>query len=171
MNLPPVDAGAKTATEYQIRANEALEQQNAAFTRLQKELIEKTVARVHSILSRYDLVGSHKVNNKEVSVKATSPLSMYQDNKDIQDVNNYIITTMQTLGESVGANVLRTTLDIEKYGSYTADKMGIPTDIRLSPEKRSEVLEQIQQEAIAQQQQQQAEAQAQQAPPQQLPPQ
>ncbi len=151
--LPSVNDGAKTATEYQIRQNIALEQQNTAFTRLQGELIEKVVARCFYILSRYGLVEEFEVGGRAISVKATGQLSAYQDQKDIQNVQQFIVGQLQTLGEQYGMMAVQTEIDLEALPDWTADKMGIPASIRNTPEQKAQVKQVLQQQAQAQAQQ------------------
>ncbi|MGB5990655.1 MAG: portal protein [Marinifilaceae bacterium] len=170
LDLPPMDAGAKTATEYQVRVNEALEQKNAAFTRLNKELIEQTIARVYYILSRYNIVTPYKSNGKVMGVKSTAPLAGYQDAKDIETVQKFISDTIAIFGEELGAEIVRKEIDIDKYGDYVADRMSIPIDIRLTVEKKKKVDQQVKDEKQAQQQSLLAEQAANQLPPPQVPP-
>lgn len=145
----------KSATEMNIRNQQALSKQAAMFGRLSQELVSAVIVRVHHILSKYDIVPSElEFNGEAVSIKATSPLARVQDMADLEGLMQYE-QYMMSKGE-IGMAMLAATIDIEQANVFTADKMGVPAHLKLDDAKRKEAFNKLQEMA-----QQQAQAQQQ----------
>ncbi|BAV81147.1 head-tail connector protein [Vibrio phage CKB-S2] len=143
----------KSATEMNIRNQQALSKQAAMYGRLSQELIAQVVVRVHHILARYDIVPKElKFNGEAVSIKATSPLARVQDMADLDGLLQYQ-QYMFSLGE-MGMAMMAATIDMEQSNIFTADKMGVPAQLKLDDKARKEAFNTLQ--GMAQQQAQAA---------------
>ena len=94
-----------------------------------------------------------KVNGLEIKLQPTSPLALAQSNEEVQTAMGWM-QIIQQLGP-MGQMAVR----IDRVADFVADKLGIPAELRTTPEERQEMIEQAQ--AQAQQMQQQAEPQTQ----------
>ena len=141
----------KSATEMNIRNQQALSQQAAMFGRLQQEMVSAIIARAYYILASYDIVPKElEIGGEVANVKATSPLARVQDAADVEGTMRFIQTAM-SFGES-GMAMLATTINSDKLGPYLADKMGVPANLKLDDKERKDAKEQMT-NAMAQQQQ------------------
>ena len=91
-----------------------------------------------------------KVNGLEIKMQPTSPLALAQSNEEVQTAMGWM-QIIQQLGP-VGQMAVR----IDKVADFVADKLGIPADLRTTPEERQQLIEQAQQQAQTMQQQQAA---------------
>lgn len=143
----------KSATEINIRNQQALSKQAAMFGRLSQELVTQVVVRVHHILSKYDIVPKElSFNGEAVSIKATSPLARVQDMADLEGLLQYE-QYMMSKGE-MGMAMMAATIDIEAANVFTANKMGVPAQLKLDDNKRKQAFAALQ--GMAQQQAQNA---------------
>ncbi|AUR90128.1 head-to-tail joining protein [Vibrio phage 1.138.O._10N.261.48.A1] len=139
----------KSATEMNIRNQQALSKQAAMFGRLSQELVTSVIIRVHHILSKYDIVPKElSFNGEAVAIKATSPLARVQDMADLEGLLQYE-QYMMSKGE-MGMAMMAATIDIEQANVFTADKMGVPAQLKLDDSKRKAAFKQLQ--GLAQQQ-------------------
>lgn len=150
--LGDIDRGAKTATEISIRNAQALSQQAALFGRLNTELVQKIVKRCYSIVKNYNelLPNDLELNGNRISIVSSSPLSKVQKQKDTESTLNFLNLAM-SMGEP-GQAMLATTLKVGEIGTYLADSMGVPVDLKLSEDEKKQQQEVMEQAAMQAQQ-------------------
>lgn len=149
------DAPVRSATEISIRNSQMLEQQVAAFTRLNNELLTPLVRRCYHILQRLALVQPLEINGTTVAVKSTSDLSKVQDLKDLDAITQYFQTLIGIGGEQ-GMGLAASAIDIKKLPRFYAGKMGVPTELILDEEQAAEQAQGLQEQMMQAQQMQQA---------------
>jgi len=88
------------------------------------------------------------VNGLEVKLQPTSPLALAQSQEEVSVAMGWLQIVSQ-LGP-VGQMAIR----IDRVADFVADKLGIPSELRTTPEERQEMIEQTKAAAMQQQQQQ-----------------
>ena len=147
-SLPPDNMSARSATEIVERMKELSQNLGSAFGRLISEAVLPIVSRTLSVMDDKGLISLPlKINGLEVSVQPTSPLAVAASNEEVQTAMTFIQLASQ-LGPSGQMAV-----NIDRAADYIADKLGVPTELRTTPQER---------EAMAQQMMQAAQMQAQQ---------
>ena len=81
-------------------------------------------------------------------MQPTSPLALAQSNEEVQTAMGWM-QIIQQLGP-----VCQMAVRIDRVADFVADKLGIPAELRTSPEERQQMIEQAQQQAQQMQQQQ-----------------
>ena len=156
--LPPLQAGAKTATEINARQQELHGLIGPAFGRLTHELIEPIIRRYISILQDEGILKAFKFDNKMIKVKVQSPIS--RNSEELKNLHSYIsglLNLMTPMGEQ-GLKLLNDEIDFSKIIKISAEMSNVDLGIFRSEEQKKQMAEAEQE----QQQQQQGLAQAQQ---------
>ena len=126
----------------------------SAFGRLITETMVPLISRILYVMDDRGLIEMPlKVNGLEVKVVPISPIAQAQSMGDIQKIMQWVEMS-SALGPEGQMSV--------KTGNipdYVADKMGIPADLRTTPQERQQMMEQA-----AAMMQAQAQAEAQQGP-------
>ena len=152
--LPPDNMSARSATEISERMRELSSNLGSAFGRLITETMVPMISRILYVMDDRGLIEMPlKVNGLEVKVVPISPIAQAQSMGDIQKIMQWVEMS-SALGPEGQMSV--------KTGNipdYVADKMGIPADLRTTPQERQQMMEQA-----AAMMQAQAQAEAQQGP-------
>ena len=152
--LPPDNMSARSATEISERMRELSSNLGSAFGRLITETMVPLISRILYVMDDRGLIEMPlKVNGLEVKVVPISPIAQAQSMGDIQKIMQWVEMS-SALGPEGQMSV--------KTGNipdYVADKMGIPADLRTTPQERQQMMEQA-----AAMMQAQAQAEAQQGP-------
>ena len=146
-SLPPDNMSARSATEIVERMKELSQNLGSAFGRLISEAVLPIVSRTLSVMDDKGLIALPlKINGLEVSVQPTSPLAIAASNEEVQTAMTWIQMASQ-LGPSG-----QMAINIDRAADYLADKLGIPTELRTTPQEREAMAQQMMQAAQAQQQ-------------------
>jgi hypothetical protein len=89
-----------------------------------------------------------RVNGLEVKVTPVSPIAQAQNMGDIEKIMQWV-----QLSASLGPEG-QMSVQTANISDYVADKLGIPADLRTTPQERAQMLEQAQQAAMMAAQQQ-----------------
>jgi hypothetical protein len=158
--LPPDNMSARSATEIAERMKELAQNLGSAFGRLITETMVPMISRILYVMDDRGLIEMPlKVNGLEVKVIPISPIAQAQNMGDIEKIMQWVQMS-SALGPE-GQMAVKT----GSIPDYVADKLGIPADLRTTPQERQQMMEQAQQMM-----QMQAQAQAQGAAPQEAPP-
>lgn len=150
-SLPPDNMSARSATEIVERMKELSQNLGSAFGRLISEAVLPLVRRTLAVMNDKEIITLPlKVNGLEIKMQPTSPLALAQSNEEVQTAMGWM-QIIQQLGP-VGQMAVR----IDKVADFVADKLGIPADLRTTPEERQQLIEKAQQQAQMMQQQQAA---------------
>ena len=151
--LPPDNMSARSATEIAERMKELAQNLGSAFGRLITETMVPLVARILYVMDEQGLIEMPlRVNGLEVKVTPVSPIAQAQNMGDIEKIMQWVQMSA-ALGPE-GQMAVKT----GSISDYVADKMGIPADLRTTPQERQQMMEQAMQAA-------QMQAQAEQGPP------
>ena len=97
------------------------------------------------ILVRRGKIDPILIDNKAVDVKFTSPLARSQDMEDVMNVRQAVEFVNQTAGPDAMALSFKT----EDFGSWSAEKMGVPAELIRSKSEKIELSEAaVQAEAV-----------------------
>jgi len=147
--IGPVDQPVKTATEIEYRQKQYADEIGAPFGRLETELIKplvRTGLLILDGLGKID-ISDFKVNEEQIAVDYSSPLSITQNNEDVNKLIKFMEVINGIFGPQVSAMIMNVAVIPE-----LATKMGID----LNNIKSSEEIEQLKQQAeqaVAQQMQ------------------
>ena len=145
---------ARSATEIVERMKELSQNLGSAFGRLISEAVLPIVTRTLSVMDDKGLIALPlKINGLEVSVQPTSPLAMAASNEEVQTAMSFIQLAGQ-LGPSGQMAV-----NIDRAADYIADKLGVPTELRTTPQEREAMAAQMMQAQMMQAQAAQGQAQ------------
>ena len=129
-----------SATEVAERMSDLSRQIGSSFGRLQSEFVTPLLRRVIRILTKQGRINIPKVNDREVKVVSTSPLSQAQHQQDIADVMRF----SEILGGTFGPEVLNMVVKQDEVARYLVDKMNLPEKLVRSPEEQQEMVSQLQ---------------------------
>tara|TARA_R100001510_G_C7655260_1_gene214346 strand:+ start:1991 stop:3571 length:1581 start_codon:yes stop_codon:yes gene_type:complete len=153
-SLPPENMSARSATEIVERMKELSQNLGSAFGRLISEAVLPIVTRTLSVMDDKGLIALPlKMNGLEVSVQPTSPLAVAASNEEVQTAMSFIQLAGQ-LGPSGQMAV-----NIDRAADYIADKLGVPTELRTTPQEREAMAAQMMQAQMMQAQAAQGQAQ------------
>ena len=111
-----------SATEVSERMADLSRQIGSSFGRLQSELIVPLLRRIIRILSKQGRIEIPRIDNREVTVVSTSPLSQAQHQQDVATVNNF----NQILAQTFGPQILNLIVKQDEVARYLAEKLGLP---------------------------------------------
>ena len=148
--LPPDNMSARSATEIAERMKELASNLGSAFGRLITETMVPLISRILYVMDERGLIEMPlKVNGLEVKVVPISPIAQAQNMGDIEKIMQWVQMS-SALGPE-GQMAVKT----GSIPDYVADKLGIPADLRTTPQERQQMMEQA---AAMMQAQAQAEA-------------
>jgi hypothetical protein len=141
-SLPPDNMSARSATEVVERMKELSQNLGSAFGRLINETMIPLVSKTLQVMDERGLIDLPlRVNGLEVRVAPIAPLAMAQNMEDVTNTMQFVQMAAQ-LGPEGQAT--------PKYGEiidFIADKLGVPSKLRASPEERQFNMEQAMQQA------------------------
>jgi len=162
--LPPDNMSARSATEIVERMKELSQNLGAAFGRLITETMVPIITRVLFIMDEKGLIQLPlKVNGLEVKVVPVSPLAKAQNLEEINEIMQFF-----QIANSLGPGGVAE-LKPDAIATYIGDKLGVPSNLRTTPEEKQQIIQQSMQ-MFSQQAAMQGQApQSEQTPPQQEP--
>lgn len=147
--LPPDNMSARSATEISQRIQELATNLGSAFGRLITETMIPLVSRILYVMDERGMIEMPlRVNGLEVKVTPVSPIAQAQNMGDIQKIMQWV-----QLSASLGPEG-QMSVQTANISDYVADKLGIPADLRTTPQERAQMLQQAQQAAMMAAQQQ-----------------
>jgi hypothetical protein len=147
--LPPDNMSARSATEISQRIQELATNLGSAFGRLITETMIPLVSRILYVMDERGMIEMPlRVNGLEVKVTPVSPIAQAQNMGDIEKIMQWV-----QLSASLGPEG-QMSVQTANISDYVADKLGIPADLRTTPQERAQMLEQAQQAAMMAAQQQ-----------------
>ena len=164
--LPPDNMSARSATEIVERMKELSQNLGAAFGRLITETMVPIITRVLFIMDEKGLIQLPlKVNGLEVKVVPVSPLAKAQNLEEINEVMQFF-----QIANSLGPGGVAE-LKPDAIATYIGDKLGVPSNLRTTPDEKQQIIQQSMQmfEAQAASAMQGQAPQTEQTPPQQEP--
>ena len=129
-----------SATEVAERMADLSRQIGSSFGRLQAEFVTPLLRRVIRILSKQGRIEIPKVDNREVKVIATSPLSQSQHQQDVAVVNNFNAILAQTFGPQI----LNMIVKQDEVARYLAEKLGLPEKLIRDPQEQQALIQELQ---------------------------
>jgi hypothetical protein len=154
-SLPPDNMSARSATEVVERMKELAQNLGSAFGRLIDEVEIPIVETTLMVLDERGVIEFPlQVNGREVKVIPTAPLANAQFMEEVESVVNFAMIAQQ-----VSPMEGKVALDEGKVIDYIGEKMGIPADLRRTPEERAAKMDEMMKQA-AQMAQMVAQAQA-----------
>lgn len=139
-SMRTADGPVKSATEIAIDNKELLEQINSAFGRLQKEFIEKVVARANHILVRTGKLGPMEVDGEMVTLRHTSPLAQLQDQADVLVIQQYL-----ELLSALGPEAMMMGVKVEDAPEIIGRKLGVEPELIRGKSEREEMQKDVSQ--------------------------
>lgn len=136
--LPPDNMSARSATEIAERMKELAQNLGSAFGRLITETMTPLVARILDVMDGRGLIEMPlKVNGLQVQVTPVSPIAQAQNMGDIEKIVQWV-----QLAGALGPEG-QMAINTGGIADYIADKLGIPADLRTTPEQRQQAMEQM----------------------------
>jgi len=129
-----------SATEVAERMADLSRQIGSSFGRLQAEFVTPLLRRVIRILSKQGRINIPKVDNREVKIIATSPLSQSQHQQDVAVVNNFNAILAQTFGPQI----LNMIVKQDEVARYLAEKLGLPEKLIRDPQEQQALIQELQ---------------------------
>jgi len=129
-----------SATEVAERMSDLSRQIGSSFGRLQSEFVTPLLRRVIRILTKQGKIQIPTVNNREVKVVSTSPLSKAQHQQDIADVMRF----SEILGTTFGPQMLNMVVKQDEIARYLVDKMNLPEKLVRTAEEQQEIVSRLQ---------------------------
>ena len=160
-SLTPDNMSARSATEINAKLSELSQSLGSAFGRLISETMFPIVRRSLELMDQLGMIELPlKINGLEVEVIPQSPLAMANNAERLNEVMQFMQIT-QALGP-----IGQTLIKMDAVGDYIADQLGIPADLRTTPEERAEMQAQMAEAAaiMAEQEMAAAPGAAQEAP-------
>jgi hypothetical protein len=138
--LPPDNMSARSATEIVERMKELAQNLGAAFGRLITETMIPVVSKTLNIMDTKGMIKLPlKIDGLEVKVIPVSPLAKAQNLEEINEVMQFF-QIANSLGPGGVAEVRP-----DKIAEFVADKLGIPGDLRTTPEEKEQIMQQAMQ--------------------------
>ena len=136
-SLPPDNMSARSATEIVERMKELAQNMGAAFGRLITETMVPVIRRVLYIMDQKGLIQLPlKVNGLEIKVTPVSPLAKAQNLDEVNEVMQFY-QIANALGPGGVAEIKP-----DAIATYVGDKLGIPSELRTSPEEKQRIQQQ-----------------------------
>jgi len=135
--LPPDNMSARSATEIAERMKELAQNLGSAFGRLITETMVPLISRILYIMDDRGMIEMPlRVNGLEVKVTPVSPIAQAQNMGDVEKITQWVQLS-SALGPE-GQMAVRT----GAIADYIADKLGVPADLRTTPQERQQMAEQ-----------------------------
>lgn len=143
--LPPDNMSARSATEISERMRELSTNLGSAFGRLITETMVPLIARILYVMDERGLIEMPlRVNGLEVKVTPVSPIAQAQNMGDIEKIMQWVQMSSALGPEGQMA------VKMGSIADYVADKLGVPADLRTTPQERQQMMEQAAQMMQAQ---------------------
>tara|TARA_R100001440_G_scaffold1417_2_gene4724 strand:- start:516 stop:977 length:462 start_codon:yes stop_codon:yes gene_type:complete len=136
---------ARSATEINARLSDLAQNLGSAFGRLISETMHPIVRRTLELMDEMGMIELPlKVNGLEVKVTPVSPLAMANNMEKVSEIMQFMQVS-QALGPQA-----QTLLRMDAVGDYLADQLGIPAELRTTPQERQQIQQELLQAAQAQ---------------------
>jgi len=145
----------RSATEMNIRQNDFIQTSVSSFSRLQTELLSKVVNKVIYILKKKGKIPELTIDNKQMSIKYSSPIAKMQGIEKIQEYTQFM-EIMATLPPEI----IQTAVNLNEVPAYIAGALSLDQSLMRTKEEQRQLVEKS---AEMQAMQQQMDVQAQQA--------
>lgn len=146
-SLPPDTMSARSALEISERMKQLSQNLGASYGRLINETMIPVVKRTLEVMNDIGMIELPlKVNGLQVKIAPTAPLAMAQNMSKVEETMNFMQITAQMGPQG------QVFLKQDKLIDYIADQMGVPAELRTTPEEREQLMQQAMQ--MAQQAQQ-----------------
>jgi hypothetical protein len=143
--LPPDNMSARSATEIVERMKELAQNMGAAFGRLITETMVPIIRRTLFIMDQKGMIQLPlKVNGLQVKVTPVSPLAKAQNLDEVNEVMQFF-QIANALGPGGVAE-----LKPDAIATFVGDKLGIPSELRTSPQEKEAIIQQSMQMMSAQ---------------------
>ena len=143
-SLAPENMSARSATEINAKLSELSQNLGSAFGRLISETMFPIVRRTLELMDEMGMIDLPlKVNGLQVTVVPISPLAMANNAEKINEVMQFMQIAQQ-LGP-----MGQTLIKMDAIGDYVADQLGIPAQLRTTPQERQAIQQQMMQAAQA----------------------
>lgn len=143
-SLAPENMSARSATEINAKLSELSQNLGSAFGRLISETMFPIVRRTLELMDEMGMIDLPlKVNGLEVTVVPISPLAMANNAEKLNEVLQFMQIAQQ-LGP-----MGQTLIKMDAIGDYVADQLGIPAQLRTTPQERQQIQQQMIQAAQA----------------------
>lgn len=143
--LTPDNMSARSATEINARLSDLAQNLGSAFGRLISETMHPIVRRTLELMDEMGMIELPlKVNGLEVKVTPVSPLAMANNMEKVSEIMQFMQVS-QALGPQA-----QTLLRMDAVGDYLADQLGIPAELRTTPQERQQIQQELLQVAQAQ---------------------
>lgn len=143
--LTPDNMSARSATEINARLSDLAQNLGSAFGRLISETMHPIVRRTLELMDEMGMIELPlKVNGLEVKVTPVSPLAMANNMEKVSEIMQFMQVS-QALGPQA-----QTLLRMDAVGDYLADQLGIPAELRTTPQERQQIQQELLQAAQAQ---------------------
>lgn len=137
-SLAPENMSARSATEIAAKQADLANNLGSAFGRLIQETMYPIVRRTLELMDEMGIIELPlKINGLQVRVVPISPLAMASNVDRVQDVIQFV-QVAQGLGP-IGQMMIK----MDKVGDYVADQLGIPADLRTTPQERQQMQQQM----------------------------
>ena len=144
-SLPPDTMSARSALEIQERMKQLSQNLGASYGRLINETMIPVVKRTLEVMNDVGMIELPlKVNGLQVKIAPTAPLAMAQNMSKVEETLNFMQITSQMGPQG------QIFLKQDKLIDYIADQMGVPAELRTTPEEREQLMQQAME--VAQQQ-------------------
>lgn len=154
--LPPQNMSARSATEINHQITQLSQQLGSAYGRLISETLFPVVRRTLELMDEIGMIVLPlKVNGLAVRIVPLSPLAMAQNQEKVQETLQFL-QIAQGLGPAGAMGV-----KMDKVTDYIGDLMGIPAELRTTPEERALMQQEMAAAAQSAMQQEQIEQQPQ----------
>ena len=143
-SLTPDNMSARSATEGNAKLSELAQNLGSAYGRLMSETMFPIVRRTLELMDEMGMIDLPlKVNGLQVTVVPISPLAMANNAEKINEVLQFMQIAQQ-LGP-----MGQTLIKMDAIGDYVADQLGIPAQLRTTPQERQQIQQQMMQAAQA----------------------
>ena len=129
-----------SATEVAERMADLSRQIGSSFGRLQAEFISPLLRRIIRILTKQGRIEIPRIDDREVKIISTSPLSQAQHQQDVAVVNNFNAILAQTFGPQILNMIVKQHEDAR----YLAEKLGLPEKLIRDPQEQQALVNELQ---------------------------
>lgn len=137
--LPDPTGAVRSPTEILERIRELAQDIGAPFSRLNSEMLKPLANRVMSIMTKRGIQEFPlKLDGKAVSVMPTSPLAKEQNLNDLESAVQWL-----QMVQAIGPEVLMGTVKVEDFAEWSAEKLGVETELVRDEGERAELQTQI----------------------------
>ena len=144
------DTSVRSATEMNMRQNDFIQTSVASFSRLQTELLSKIVNKVIYTLRKKGKIPDLNIDNKQLSIKYSSPIAKMQGIEEIQDYQQFM-----ELLQTIPPEIIQTAVKLDDIPEYLANALSLDKKLLRSKEEKKELVEKAAEQQGMQQQQEQ----------------